>query len=74
MLIDDRARTYDRKNASRVLITFSVPFVSDFYFLRSSIAGGTDFGVWGWCLEDGSVCSKKTCVFRGIYLVTLTNA
>jgi len=42
------------------LITFSVPFISDFYFLRSSTSGGTDFGVWGWCLVDGTVCSKKT--------------
>jgi len=44
-----------------MLITFSVPFISNFYFLRSSIAGGVDFGVWGWCLTSGDdTCTKKS--------------
>jgi len=43
-----------------ILITFSVPFISNFYFLRSSIAGGVDFGVWGWCLMSNDTCSGKS--------------
>ncbi|EPQ52581.1 hypothetical protein GLOTRDRAFT_131813 [Gloeophyllum trabeum ATCC 11539] len=39
-----------------ILITFSVPFVSSFYFLHSSIAGGVRFGLWGWCLDDDTLC------------------
>jgi len=39
------------------LITFSVPFVSSFYFLHSDVAGGVKYGVWGWCLDNGLECS-----------------
>lgn len=44
----------------RILITFSVPFISNFYFLRSSVNGGVDFGVWGFCSTSTDVCSKKS--------------
>ncbi|KLO11423.1 hypothetical protein SCHPADRAFT_855385 [Schizopora paradoxa] len=43
-----------------ILITFSVPFISNFYFLRSSVNGGVDFGVWGFCTTSTDVCSKKS--------------
>ncbi|KZT23072.1 hypothetical protein NEOLEDRAFT_1136930 [Neolentinus lepideus HHB14362 ss-1] len=39
-----------------ILVTFSVPFVSSFYFLHSSISGGVKFGIWGWCLDDDTLC------------------
>lgn len=39
-----------------VLINVSVPFVSNFYFLHSTIARGVRFGLYGWCLDDGSYC------------------
>ncbi|TDL20759.1 hypothetical protein BD410DRAFT_790408 [Rickenella mellea] len=38
------------------LITFSVPFISNFYFLWTSEAGGVRFGIWGWCLDNAHTC------------------
>ncbi|KAF7771757.1 hypothetical protein Agabi119p4_6068 [Agaricus bisporus var. burnettii] len=40
------------------LITFSLPLVHSMYFLWSSQAGGVRFGIWGWCLDEGSICSE----------------
>jgi len=43
-----------------VLITFSVPFVSDFYFLRASVPGDSvRFGIWGFCFQSSGFCSNK---------------
>jgi len=39
-----------------VLINVSVPYVSTFYFLHSTIANGVRFGLFGWCLDDQSFC------------------
>lgn len=41
------------------LTTFSLPFLPRLYFLWSSQGGGVRFGIWGWCLEQGSVCSDR---------------
>ncbi|CAL1717176.1 unnamed protein product [Somion occarium] len=41
------------------LVTFSVPFISSFYFLHSSVAGGIKYGIWGWCLDVDDSCSPK---------------
>ncbi|KAL4243304.1 hypothetical protein ABKN59_011300 [Abortiporus biennis] len=41
------------------LITFSVPFISSFYFLRTSQFGGMKFGMWGWCYDLSGLCSPK---------------
>ncbi|KDR76135.1 hypothetical protein GALMADRAFT_462501 [Galerina marginata CBS 339.88] len=40
-----------------MLTTFSVPLVSTFYFMHSSQANGVTFGMWGWCLDEGGLCS-----------------
>ncbi|PPQ81016.1 hypothetical protein CVT25_014524 [Psilocybe cyanescens] len=40
-----------------ILTVFSVPMVSTSYFLHSSQANGVSFGMWGWCLDEGDVCS-----------------
>ncbi|KAF5327305.1 hypothetical protein D9619_004486 [Psilocybe cf. subviscida] len=40
--------------------TFSTPLGSTFYFLRTSQASGVKFGMWGWCLDDGTVCSASS--------------
>ncbi|KAF8972215.1 hypothetical protein BDZ97DRAFT_1650125, partial [Flammula alnicola] len=34
-----------------------IPLVSTFSFLRSNQANGVSFGMWGWCLDDGTICS-----------------
>jgi len=41
------------------LVTFSVPFISTFYFLQTNESGGVRFGLWGWCLTNGTLCSPK---------------
>lgn len=41
----------------QILITFSVPMASSLYFLSSSEAGGVRFGMWGWCIGDGTCLS-----------------
>lgn len=33
-------------------MTFSVPVINELYFLRSSVFGGTRFGVLGYCIES----------------------
>ncbi|KAF8583031.1 hypothetical protein K439DRAFT_1349836 [Ramaria rubella] len=43
-----------------VLVTFSVPFVSSFYFLRATIPGDTiRFGIWGFCFQESGECTIK---------------
>jgi len=39
-----------------MLTTFSVP-ISSLYFLYTSEALGVRFGMWGWCLDEGGICS-----------------
>lgn len=46
----------------RTLVTFSVPFISTFYFLQTDESGGVRFGLWGWCLTNGTLCSPKAWV------------
>ncbi|KAF8910604.1 hypothetical protein CPB84DRAFT_1764109 [Gymnopilus junonius] len=46
-----------------ILTTFSVPLVSTFYFMHSTQANGVTFGMWGWCLDDGSLCSSSQLGF-----------
>ena len=46
----------------RTLVTFSTPFVKMLYFLQTDESGGVRFGLWGWCLLDGSFCSPKAYV------------
>ncbi|KAH8112752.1 hypothetical protein DFH11DRAFT_1689892 [Phellopilus nigrolimitatus] len=41
------------------LVTFSTPFIKIFYFLRTSEADGVEFGVFGWCRDNGLQCSPK---------------
>ncbi|PFH48778.1 hypothetical protein AMATHDRAFT_149160, partial [Amanita thiersii Skay4041] len=41
------------------LTTFSTPFITSFYFLYTSQAGGTRFGLWGWCLDEDGACSDS---------------
>ncbi|KAF9473913.1 hypothetical protein BDN70DRAFT_766986, partial [Pholiota conissans] len=40
-----------------LLTTISVPLTSTFSFLHSTQANGVSFGMWGWCLDDGEICS-----------------
>ncbi|OCH84328.1 hypothetical protein OBBRIDRAFT_764430 [Obba rivulosa] len=42
-----------------VLITFSEPFISAFYFLATDAAGGVRFGLLGYCLEAAGTCTPK---------------
>ncbi|KAI0071965.1 hypothetical protein K474DRAFT_479639 [Panus rudis PR-1116 ss-1] len=42
-----------------MLVTFSAPFVSEFTFLHADTAGGVGYGVWGWCIDTGNICSGK---------------
>ncbi|OBZ66230.1 hypothetical protein A0H81_13729 [Grifola frondosa] len=42
-----------------VLVTFSVPFISIFYFLKTSAAGTVTFGIWGFCVDITGVCTQK---------------
>ncbi|RDX57185.1 hypothetical protein OH76DRAFT_1394968 [Lentinus brumalis] len=42
-----------------VLVIFSQPFIHVFYFLRTSAAGGVQFGVLGYCYGLTAVCSQK---------------
>lgn len=44
-------------DGDRTVTTFSLPFVGSLYFLWASEAGGVRFGIWGWCLDEGNVCS-----------------
>ncbi|KIM39896.1 hypothetical protein M413DRAFT_446815 [Hebeloma cylindrosporum] len=41
-----------------ILPTFSVPLLSTFYFLHSTEANGVRFGMYGWCLDEGGICSS----------------
>lgn len=41
------------------LIVFSVPFISSFHFLHTTLYGGVKFGIWGWCFDLSGVCSTK---------------
>ena len=40
----------------RMLTICSVP-ISSLYFLYTSEALGVRFGMWGWCLDEGGICS-----------------
>ncbi|KAI0775122.1 hypothetical protein BD413DRAFT_603117 [Trametes elegans] len=42
-----------------VLVTFSTPFIQQFYFLHTNIIGGVKFGVFGFCLELQNICTSK---------------
>ncbi|KAJ3564006.1 hypothetical protein NP233_g8577 [Leucocoprinus birnbaumii] len=42
-----------------MLTTFSLPLIPGLYFLWTSQAGGVRFGIWGWCMDEGSVCSDR---------------
>ncbi|KAJ3557608.1 hypothetical protein NM688_g1387 [Phlebia brevispora] len=42
-----------------ILVTFSMPFIHDFYFVHSSINGGIKFGLWGWCFDSDGSCTMK---------------
>ena len=46
---------------TRVLVTFSTPFIQAFYFLRSSAEGGIRYGVLGFCRELTETCTRQ-CV------------
>jgi hypothetical protein len=42
-------------------VTFSVPFVSSFYFLSAALPEDTiRYGVWGFCLQQSGQCTTKT--------------
>lgn len=42
------------------LTTFSIPFISAFYFLDTSIDGGVRFGIWGFCFDNDPLnCTPK---------------
>ncbi|KAM5531795.1 hypothetical protein V8D89_014565 [Ganoderma adspersum] len=42
-----------------VLVTFSTPFIQQFYFLRSSAEGGIRYGVLGFCRELTETCTRQ---------------
>ncbi|KAI1796899.1 hypothetical protein LXA43DRAFT_878862 [Ganoderma leucocontextum] len=42
-----------------VLVTFSTPFIQQFYFLRSSAEGGIRFGVLGFCRVLTETCTRQ---------------
>jgi len=42
-----------------VLPIFSVPFISQIYFLHASIFGGVKFGILGWCTTNDGICTPK---------------
>ena len=46
---------------TRVLVTFSTPFIQQLYFLRSSAEGGIQYGVLGFCRELTDTCTRQ-CV------------
>ena len=63
-------------NTARMLTTFSVPLLSTFYFLHSTQANGVRFGMYGWCLDEGGICSSIkqvnwTCITSSIAHRTL---
>ncbi|KAF9533922.1 hypothetical protein CPB83DRAFT_844770 [Crepidotus variabilis] len=41
-----------------LLSTVSTPIATTFYLLYSTHSGGIRFGIWGWCLDDGT-CSNS---------------
>ncbi|KAH9847660.1 hypothetical protein C2E23DRAFT_871649 [Lenzites betulinus] len=41
------------------VVTFSTPFIRGLYFLRSDFAGGTTFGVLGFCNDLTGTCTGK---------------
>ncbi|EMD33874.1 hypothetical protein CERSUDRAFT_117398 [Gelatoporia subvermispora B] len=43
-----------------VLVTFSEPFISTFYFLRTDASGGVRFGLFGYCFEATGMCTPKS--------------
>ncbi|RDX57186.1 hypothetical protein OH76DRAFT_1394969 [Lentinus brumalis] len=48
-----------------ILVTFSVPVIDDFYFLRSSALGGVRFGVLGYCVESPRLqCTRLRIGYR----------
>ena len=56
----DRLQT-NATRSRRVLVNFSVPFVSEFYFLSASFSGDTiRFGIWGFCHQQSGQCTSKT--------------
>lgn len=51
-----------------MLTICSVP-ISSLYFLYTSEALGVRFGMWGWCLDEGGICSGPLQYVHFFYIV-----